>query len=125
MINSTCDYEELNQLSSYKITTNAFNHVLAYREDNVIIGFLDYSVMYERAEINYIFVKEKYRNKKIGSLLLDDMIKKIGDKELSLEVNVENINAIKLYKKFEFQIVSIRKGYYDGIDAYLMVRSGE
>lgn len=125
MISSIIDYEEVNKLSSYKITSNAFNHVIVYKENDIIFGFLDYSVMYERAEINYIFVKEEYRNMKIGSYLLKSMLDKEKVKQITLEVNVNNINAIKLYKKFGFQIVSIRKGYYEGIDGYLMLRSGE
>lgn len=41
-------------------------------------------------------------------------------KNITLEVNVLNDAAIKLYKKFNFTVVSIRRGYYKGIDGYLM-----
>ena len=44
------------------------------------------------------------------------------DKNISLEVNVNNIPAIKLYKKNGFIEKAIRKGYYQGIDGILMER---
>ena len=37
-------------------------------------------------------------------------------------MNVENKNAINLYKKFGFEIKTVRKNYYDLNDAYLMVK---
>ena len=45
------------------------------------------------------------------------------DKSISLEVNVNNLYAIKLYENFGFKKVAIRKGYYNGIDGFLMERS--
>ncbi len=43
--------------------------------------------------------------------------------EVYLEVRVSNTPAINLYKKLNFQIINVIKGYYhDGEDAYLMAR---
>ena len=42
--------------------------------------------------------------------------------KLSLEVNINNQFAIKLYNKYGFEVVVIRKGYYNGVDGYLMER---
>jgi ribosomal protein S18 acetylase RimI-like enzyme len=41
---------------------------------------------------------------------------------ITLEVNVENKYAIKLYEKYNFQIVAKREKYYNGVDGYLMER---
>ena len=60
----------LNKLTDYKISLNEFNEVLVYVEDNIIKAFLDYSVMYERMEINYIFVLEEYRKNR--GIILND-----------------------------------------------------
>ena len=35
---------------------------------------------------------------------------------ITLEVNVKNENAIKLYKKYNFEEVGRRKKYYNNID---------
>ena len=42
------------------------------------------------------------------------------DGAATLEVRVDNLIAISLYEKFGFEKVSIRKGYYDGVDGLLM-----
>src|SRR5574344_1873075 len=114
MIYSTDNYDELNSLSDYKVTKNFFNKVVVYKKNTETVGFLDYSVMYERAEINYIFVKEEYRNKNIASKLLTYMFDNVNVESTSLEVNINNKNAIKLYEKFSFVKVGLRKGYYNG-----------
>lgn len=122
MIKETTDILNLNKFTDYNITLNAFSHILIYEENNEIVAFLDYSKMYEKLEINYIFVKNDYRRKNIAYKLIDYMIKNNDFENITLEVNVNNIGAIKLYEKHNFKILSIRKKYYNGIDAYLMER---
>lgn len=122
MIKECNDIEYLNTLSSYNITLNPFNKILVYVKDDNILGFVDYSKMYENMEINYIFVLGEYRNKGIASKLLKYIIDNNDFSNITLEVNINNTNAIKLYEKFNFKTISIRKGYYNGIDAYLMER---
>ncbi len=85
------------------------------------IGFIGYSVYYERSEIDYLYVIEEYRNKGYASKLLEHVINK-GLHNITLEVSEDNISAINLYKKFGFEIVSKREKYYNGKDAYLMLR---
>ena len=46
-----------------------FSKRLEYIENNLSIGFLDYSLIYDRIEIDNIYVLEEYRNKKIGTKL--------------------------------------------------------
>jgi len=122
MISKTTDIDYLNTLSDYKITINAFSNILVYEKDNKIVAFLDYSKMYEKIEINYIFVIKEYRNQNIAYELIDYMIKNNNFENITLEVNILNENAIKLYKKHGFEIIAIREKYYNGIDGYLMER---
>jgi len=122
MIKEITNIDYLNTLSDYKITLNEFNHILVYEKDNNIVAFLDYSKMYERMEINYIFVKEEYRKNNIGYELIKYMIDNNEFDNITLEVNVNNISAINLYKKHGFEIIGIREKYYNGIDGYLMER---
>lgn len=122
MISKTTDIDYLNTLSDYKITINAFSNILVYEKDNKIVAFLDYSKMYEKIEINYIFVIKEYRNQNIAYDLIDYMIKNNNFENITLEVNILNENAIKLYKKHGFEIIGIREKYYNGIDGYLMER---
>ncbi len=109
-----------NQISI--IDNDPFSKFIIYLENDEIIGFLSYSVIYERAEINYIFVLESYRGKKIASKMLDYIIKtcKICD-NITLEVRKSNSIAISLYKKYGFKEVAIRENYYNDEDGILMM----
>ena len=104
---------------------NIFTKYFIYLEKSNIIGFVNYYDLYDRFELSYIEVKNEFRNKKIGSKMIEYLIN-IGEtkniKNITLEVNVENINALKLYSKYNFKKVAIREKYYDGIDGYLMER---
>lgn len=115
--NSFVDLKELEK----ELSQNPFGKILVYKKENRIIAYLYYSEIYERVEINDIEVEEQYRNMGIGTELLNKLTE-IVQKSISLEVRINNYNAIKLYKKFGFQEKAIRKGYYQGIDGVLMVR---
>lgn len=108
--------EVLNDLKS-----NPFGHYLCYVEKNKVIGYLYYSDIYERAEINQIEVEIIHRNCGIASKLMKELTDSV-EKSITLEVSVDNLSAIHLYEKFNFINIGIRKGYYDGVDAILMER---
>ena len=103
------------------LQNNPFGKYLLLIENSEIIGYVYYSEIYERAEINQIEISFFHRNCGKGSILLKKLIS-IVDKDITLEVKKDNIPAIKLYKKFNFQEKAIRKGYYNGIDGILMER---
>lgn len=104
---------------------NVFTRYFIYLEKNNIIGFINYYDLYDRYEIANIYVKEENRNQKIGSKLLEKVVK-LGEqqqiKNITLEVKKDNVYAIKLYEKNKFKKVAIRKAYYDGTDGILMER---
>lgn len=92
-----------------------------------IVGFAGIKVILDEADIMNIVVKKDFRNNGIGSLLLDYLIsysKSINLKTITLEVNEINIPAIKLYEKFDFEKLGIRKKYYNGEnDAIIMSKN--
>lgn len=123
------DYELISKYAREIFDSNIsfneeFNYKKVYVLNNRIIGFIDYSVLYERAEINYIYVLEPYQRQGIASKLIDNMLSSLKDViNITLEVNENNIKAINFYKKNGFEIVSKRANYYkDGTDAYLMMK---
>lgn len=102
---------------------NPFSKQVEYLDNNCVIGELKYSIIYERMEIDNIFVKEEYRGQGIGTKLMSYLVSEaIHNKvvNVTLEVRVSNIVAINLYKKFGFHEVAIRKYYYGDEDAILM-----
>ena len=104
-------------------TLNDFTKIYIYVEKDIIIGLMIYDLIYDRIELNYIWVDKNYRKNKIATKLMDLLILNSNNLDnISLEVNVNNEAAINLYKKYNFNIVSIRRNYYNGDDGYLMVR---
>lgn len=100
-----------------------FSKRLEYIDNNEIIGYLDYSLIYDRIEIDNIFVLKEYRNKKIGTKLMEYLVNIAKENNLiniTLEVRESNIVAIHLYEKIGFAKVAIRKYYYGDEDAILM-----
>lgn len=107
--------------AEYLKKENPFLKNYVYLENNRPIGLISYSLIYDRIELEYIWTSFEHRKKGIASKLMDTMIKE-KVKNITLEVNVNNKGAIKLYEKYGFRIVSIREKYYGNDDAYLMIR---
>lgn len=103
----------------------AFSREIAYKINNQIIGIIIYDFIYDRIELDYIYVDISKRNMGIASKLMSYMIadgKNSNASNITLEVNVNNEEAIALYKKFDFNVVATRKNYYNNEDGYLMIR---
>lgn len=94
--------------------------IIGYYDNDNLVGFLIYDKLYEIIDLLYIVVEPIYRRKNIGSTLIKYLIDNNIFEKIMLEVRCDNVNAIKLYKKFNFKIINIRKKYYDNIDAYVM-----
>jgi len=91
-------------------------------DDDKGVAFLHVTELYENIDIVNIVVDPKLRKKGYATLLMDYMLSELSEKIeiITLEVAVDNINAIKLYSNFGFEIINKRLGYYAGKDAYLM-----
>lgn len=101
---------------------NVSSKYIVAKENGGIVGFAGIWYSVDDAHITNIVVRKSYRNKGIGSLLLEKLIELAKTKtSLTLEVNTKNEIAQKLYLKYGFKNLGIRKKYYDGIeDAYIM-----
>lgn len=92
---------------------------------NTVAGYAGFWFDGDDAQIMTIGVAKEYQKQGIASNLLKTMIenaKSIGAKRMLLEVKVNNNPALKLYEKFGFTKMGLRKRYYmpEGIDAYTM-----
>lgn len=98
--------------------------IVAKVDENTIVGFAGLKVILDEADIMNIVVKKDFRHNGIGSILLENLInhsKDLNLKTITLEVNENNLSAIRLYDKFSFDKLGIRKNYYDGkSDAIIM-----
>ena len=114
------------KLTEKEFSTNPYLKIITYVEKDKIIGFLLYSLIYDRIEIEQFEVTTKKRRKCIGDKLLKYLIEKYqysDIKNITLEVKEDNIAAINLYKKYGFKKVSTREKYYAGINGLLMEKA--
>lgn len=127
---SVNDLTSLNKMASnfnLNITKDDLNkendYYIGYMLGNKLISFAHYSIYYERAELNYIFVLPEYRNNNIATQMLNHIFNNIIQLDnITLEVCESNKLAIKLYEKNGFKKCAIRKNYYGKEDAIMMIR---
>jgi ribosomal-protein-alanine N-acetyltransferase len=83
-----------------------------------------FSGILKKGHVVSVAVLPQHRRKGIGEALINEAIKSMQlykAKQCFLEVRVNNMAAINLYKKLGFQVTRTLRGYYaDGEDAYLM-----
>ncbi len=95
--------------------------------DDIIAGFIVYSMVIDEGEIFNIVIDNKYKEHGYGTFLLQNTLKKMsqnGVKTVYLEVGEKNNKAIQLYKKLGFDIYNRREKYYkNGENAILMKKT--
>jgi ribosomal-protein-alanine N-acetyltransferase len=104
-----------------ELNNNPFAKILILKENNEVIGYIYYSDIYERAEINQFEINSIHRNCGKGQKLLKKLLSSV-EKDITLEVKKDNFPAIRLYEKNGFVKKAIREKYYNGIDGILMER---
>lgn len=84
--------------------------IIGALDDNSLIGFVWSYIKKENtkiAHVNYFFIKDNYRSKGIGEILIKKLQEKlslINVKEIELLVDIVNERAIKFYTKQGFSI---------------------
>ena len=103
-------------------------HYVAAEEGNTLVGYAGMMLPGGRqAEVLTLAVDEKHWGQGIGSALLTDLLDEAARKEcreICLEVRADNPRAQDLYRRFGFEDVGVRRGYYQpsGMDALVMRR---
>ena len=107
-------------------SVNPFSRKYEYLVDDVSVGYLEYSLIYDRIELDNIKVVDEYQGQGIGTKLLAHLISLAIEYHvinITLEVRVSNEIARNLYKKFGFREVALRKFYYGDEDGILMEKN--
>lgn len=98
------------------ISKNTDSHIcITLQKNHVIIGSVVISIVLDEAEILDVDIKPEKRHQGYGTKLMHFLLKFVAEqkiKKIFLEVKVSNKNAIKLYQKFGFRQIAIRKDYY-------------
>jgi ribosomal-protein-alanine N-acetyltransferase len=92
------------------------------KEDGKAVGYVGVEKIAGEFHIVNTAVHPDYRRTGIARRLLEEILNDKG--VFFLEVRVSNLPAQKLYHKYGFEKVGIRKNYYsdNGEDAYIMRR---
>ena len=105
---------------------NPFRRRIEYFIDDTSVGFLEYSLIYDRMEIDNLEVNENMRRQGIATKLMAHIVSIAIEYKvvnITLEVRVSNEIARNLYKKFGFREVALRKYYYGDEDGILMEKN--
>jgi [ribosomal protein S18]-alanine N-acetyltransferase len=103
-------------------------HYVAAEEGNALVGYAGMMLPGGRqAEVLTLAVDERHWGQGTGSALLTDLLDEAARQncqEVFLEVRADNPRAQDLYRRFGFEHVGIRRGYYQpsGMDAIVMRR---
>ena len=96
------------------------------RHEGEVVGYAGMMFTGLEAHITNIAVDPAFHGRKVGSRLLFYIVTEAiarGAQVLSLEVRVSNHAAQRMYEKFGFKTMNVRKGYYieTNEDAFVMV----
>lgn len=94
-------------------------------EKQQLIGFISYYSIFGEVDITHVVINKEYQHQGYGKKMLRELVKKLADsnhEKLFLEVRPSNLAAIDVYKKVGFEVISIRKNYYQKPkeDAWIM-----
>lgn len=113
------------------VLENEFNnenskYFVAIDENDEIIAFGGLWFNIDEAHVMNIAVKKEFRRQHVGTELLEFLVaeaKKENKNCITLEVREDNVPAIELYKKLEFDEIGRRKKYYEKLyDAIIMTK---
>jgi [ribosomal protein S18]-alanine N-acetyltransferase len=98
---------------------------LVARMGRDVVGYGGVMCYGDEAHVTTIAVDPAHHRKKIGTRLMYDLVQealRLGARAVSLEVRVSNWGAQRLYSRYGFRPVGIRKNYYQetGEDAVVM-----
>ncbi|MBN2505051.1 MAG: ribosomal protein S18-alanine N-acetyltransferase [Bacilli bacterium] len=114
-----------------ELDLNPFAHYFVMRDESAgrLAGHISLWIDIPNAQILNFYILPDYQGRKLGEKLLEfglDYLAKHKIENITLEVRTSNERAIKIYEKYGFDRVAIRKQYYDnGEDAILMLKKCE
>ncbi|GMU56345.1 MAG: ribosomal-protein-alanine acetyltransferase [Candidatus Xenobia bacterium] len=107
-----------------ELKTNRSAHYLVARQGDEVLGYAGVWLVLDEAHITSIAVDPARRGGGLGKRLLYHLLRScqaLGARWATLEVRVDNEVALKMYRRFGFARIGLRKGYYEsGHDAVIM-----
>lgn len=98
-----------------ELVENRLAKYIVAEYDGSIIGYAGLWIIMDEGHVTNIAVDPDFRGRRIGERLLRalmSMCAASGGHKMTLEVRVSNEIAQNLYRKYGFERVGVRKGYY-------------
>ena len=123
--NIKLNYSMFPNIWEYDVLQDDYNDskYIVIKQNEEIYGFAGFRTIFEEMEIMNIVTKADKRNQGFASNMLSYILRYAHNHEMekiNLEVNENNLPAIKLYKTYGFQTVGKRNKYYKDGSAILM-----
>ena len=110
----------------------ASNHhyVAAFTDGGELVGYAGLAVVRPEAWVNNIAVRRDRQRSGIGRQLLENLLsygRAQGSTHTLLEVAADNGPAKRMYARYGFEVIGVRRGYYQpsNTDALVMRRDEE
>ncbi len=97
---------------------------LARAADGTAVGFCSFWLVVDELHINNLAVAEAHRRQGVATALLTRVLADSvarGARRATLEVRESNVDAQKLYGRFGFAVVTVRRRYYSHPDEDALV----
>jgi ribosomal-protein-alanine N-acetyltransferase len=103
------------------------NFYLVMVDGDEVLGYAGLAATGEEAWVQNIAVRRTAQRRGVGRAMLEALLaeaERRGNKQVLLEVAVDNAPAQRLYATYDFEPVGIRRGYYQpsNTDALVMMR---
>ncbi|MDI6897717.1 ribosomal protein S18-alanine N-acetyltransferase [Methanocella conradii] len=121
-------FHEPNPLLYAMIESRPMEGFIVAEEGGEVVGYLLGALYMDEARILLLAVKEGYRRRGIGSMLVKEYIDSVRGRAsmVRLEVRASNLAAQTFYFKQGFKFLGMVSNYYrNGDNAYIMVKPME
>ncbi len=88
-------------------------------------GYAGAAVNGPDADVMTVAVAPWAQGRGLGGQLMSTLVSAVAERgaaQLVLEVRADNAVAQRLYARHGFERIAVRRGYYDGVDAWIMRR---
>jgi ribosomal-protein-alanine N-acetyltransferase len=107
----------------------ASRHYIVAEIDGGIVGYAGLAAYADEAYVQTLAVAPAHQRSGIGTWLLVELLTEArarGARSVGLEVRADNVTAQRLYARFGFEPVGVRRGYYQpsNVDALVMMAEG-
>lgn len=107
-----------------KLIGDSSRNVVVARVESKLVGFGIMTYRDDQANLDLLAVKQRFRRMKVGTQLvqwLADVAMTAGTSNIFVQVRARNAAAIAFYEGLGFFPLEEQKGYYDGVEAALVM----